>query len=186
MSFFTLSTGELATGAADKAHWTVYPIIPDQSQVLAQLLNIEKKQGKVAYYSIQWEVTKGDYTGVKITQTLFPWSSNESAADRAKQMLMRIYKCVNVPAPQLEPATHELYQLHGRVCGVKVKEKVYIDKNNIDREANDIIEVHPAKGFVESIGTKLPFTPRTHAQGHTRNTTDERNPPFDDSDIPNF
>src|SRR6266404_5094075 len=99
MTFFNLSDGSTASGSAEKAHYTPFKIVPNNSRVFATLTKCEKKQGKKPYYQIIWEVSAGEYVGNKIHQSIFPWADHEKMSDRAKEMFMRIFKVCNVHAP---------------------------------------------------------------------------------------
>lgn len=182
MGFFTLSTGDKATGNEDKAHYQGFRIIPNNSKLLAVLVDIKKNTGKKApYYEVIWEIYQGEYRGQKVTQRIFPWASDERASDRAKEMMFRIYRCCGTLPPELEPAPHELSQLCSKICGIKIKEEQY-EYNGEMKDKNDIIEVHPAKEFKEETGQKLQYVPPKQ-----KPKNDELNPPHDDfvdSDLP--
>ena len=181
MGFFTLSTGDKATGSEEKAHFQGFRVIPNNSKVLAVLTEIKKKQGqKAPYYEILWTVYQGEYKDNKITQRIFPWASDERASDRAKEMLFRIFRCCGVLPPEMEPNDHELAQLQNKVCGIKVKEEKYQDSKGNWREKNDTTEVHPSKDFKEEIGEKMKFE-RLQVKQNDLNP-----PPFRDDDIPFF
>ncbi len=93
-------------------------------------------------------------------------------------MFMRIFRCCGVKAPEMEPTSHELYLLEGKVCGIKVVEKTYVDRDGKDREKNEIIEIHLSKDFHEEIGEKIIHAPK-ESKPHS-----EINMPFIEDDVP--
>jgi len=177
MSFFTLSTGEIASGDADKAFNDFGPI-PHNTMALASLEGcmLNDYNGEKTY-KITWALLNDPFKNRIVRQNLKVFDLNPEKADKAKQMFMLLFNIckVNVLDKQRGPSEAELHQLKGKVCGIKIIEW----KLDSGTEGNSASEIHPSIGFKEEAGTKRVHKPSSKPSYDYN----EVNPPFMDDDI---
>lgn len=186
MSFLTLSNGSFPSGSEEASFTSNFRIVPNNSRLLATINSFDKKVGSNGiWWQVSWEIYQGEYKGNIIWQPLFLNSSDQKSSDRNKEMYARIFVLCGQQIPKLEPMQHELSLLENKLCGLKITQSTYTDRDGNLREKNNIVEVHSSVGFKEELGVMIePKAAKSKSQSRLGSVIDELNPPFIDSEIP--
>jgi len=185
MSFFTLSSGSVASGDPMAAFIADMSVIPNNSMVLATLEKCEVKEFRgTKTFSVTWKMLNL-FKNQIVRQKIDVFSDNEKKADRAKEMFMLIFKIcnVNVQDKNHGPTPNELYQLERKVCGLRIREYSLVGDDGVTREGNFVSELHDTKGFIEAVGEKM-VAKETKSRPNPTQDFDELNPPMIDDEIP--
>lgn len=149
MSFYTLSDGTKPSGSAEEANIMVATTIPDETKALAKVTSAKLKDlewGK--FYEIEWELTSTAYKGFKVKQKIKCFDEDAKKADRAKQMLVRLFKVLNFkPLHGEAPTDQDLVELNGRVSGIKVQQWFFNGK-----DGNWVSSLYESDGFESEEG----------------------------------
>lgn len=194
-NFWQSGTGAAPTGEASKAFLPDYTTIPNNTAACAQIKLFEvvemtsKAGNALKFIKITWKIANGDFKSREVQQTIWPFSGEPEQIDRALNMLMLIMKlCDFKPSHDGEPTNDDLMKMHGKVCGIKIREKMTPKKDGSGFfETNFVAEVYPAKDFVVETGVKLeapapkPVADSAFAR-NPRTTSNE----FNDDEIPFF
>lgn len=183
MSFFALSTGEFATGLAQDAFVPDMSIIPNNTRALAHIEEVDTKTfNGQTHYQVTWKLASKPFKNRIVRQKVDVFNQEPAKSDRAKQMLMLIFKTCGVQLSDMSmaPKKHELYQLKDKLCGILVREWEITKDDGTKSNGNWVAEVHPAAGFEEEIGIKMESSKPKKQSVHN-----ELNPPpFEDDAIP--
>ena len=175
---FTLSTGERARGVAEAAFAQQILHIPNNTFALAMIEKCEEKSFSyngqdMRFFNVEWRLMNAPFKGTAVRQKIDIFSDNPAKADRAKEMFMLLFNLCNINPNPSGPTANDLYLLQKKICGLRIQEWELNGKTG-----NWVSELHPASGFVEELGIKMPSKEPKISQAH-----DERNPPFEDSEI---
>lgn len=180
MSFWDLSSGSKATGNADDAFTASFGIIPDGTKAEAIIQKFSVDSGEKPFINIQWKLSSGEYKGRVVFQKIHCWDEKASKADRAKNMLMLIYKLLDhKPSHGGDPTDKDLAPMTGRGLGIKIAEWNMIGNDGVAKQGNFVSECHPLTGFESVSGERKEFV-STPTPVHSRMASI----PMDGSDIP--
>ncbi len=159
MNFWSLTTGEMATGSADSSHIGNFKIIPDGTTAHASIKEFVLDD-KENMYILTWLINDGEFKGRNINHKIKCFDSKDSIRDRAVNMMLRIFNiCGYKPTSLSPPSNIELSQLRGKVLGIKIGEWSQIKEDGSLAEGNHIQEVHPVdESFIVQTGVKLEAT----------------------------
>src|ERR1051326_7534496 len=152
MSFWLLSSGALPSGESKDAFSGNFGIIPDGTTALASIQKfILDESGKFPIFNITWKIVDGDYKGRVVFQKIHAFDEKPSKSDRAKNMLMLIFKLVDYkPSHDNVPNNDDLCPMQGKILGIKIQEYC----TNDGKQGNYVSEVHPTKDFIQQRGIK--------------------------------
>lgn len=155
MSFYQTSTGGKLTGSEEASHVNSNTIIPDGTKTFAMISKAEEINGEYGhYYQVIWKLMDGEYKGCEVRQKMDCYSKNEKRADRAKNMLVRLFNLTQCrPVHSNPPKTEDLMIMNGKILGIKINEWQIEDKNG-----NFVSEVHLADDkFEKQEGKKMDY-----------------------------
>lgn len=150
MSFWQTTNGKKVDGSAESSFLgDGFSPIPDGTTAPAMIQKFEKVSfesqfsGKQeTHYQITWKLTAGDYAGRVIWQKLYVFDAKPDKADRAKNMMYRIFKlCHYTPSHNGEPTDVDLLNLVKKFAGIKIGQWGNIPGNE-GKEGNKVLEVH--------------------------------------------
>ena len=153
MSFWESKTGAPITGDAEVSFAGFFKIIPDGTTARAAIKLFES--GPI-FYQITWKITDGEFKNREVRQKINVFEMNPDKAQRALNMLMRIYKiCGHKPTHSEAPTDADLLPMVGFVCGIKIQEWSMLRPDGTMAEGNWVAEVHPADAeFIVETGIK--------------------------------
>lgn len=152
MSFYTLSDGTKPSGSAEDANIMVARTIPNDTKAVAKVTSAKLKDFDGSkFYEVEWELTSTNYKGVTVKQKIKCFDEDEKKVDRAKQMLVRLFKVLNFkPIHSEAPTDQDLFELKGRSAGIKVQQWFYNGK-----EGNWVSSLYESDGFESEEGYLL-------------------------------
>jgi hypothetical protein len=193
MSFWTTSTGKKCTGSEEAACVGSMTVIPDGTSAPAVIKKIEiiiPEQG-VEYYQVTWKLCEpSEFKNHEVRMKMEV--NNVKKADRAKEMLLRLYLLSGVTPPQEAPTSNDIRALQGLVLGIHIAEWQSVNDKGEPINGNWVRAVFKADSdFKTESGTKPPAAPVNGAQARgldsalTRNAA-RKSEPFVDDDLANF
>lgn len=119
---FTSRLGKQITGSESDAFASNFQNIPDNTQAPAMIKAVRVNQYEGEYYfQITWELVDGDFKGCSVKQTIKPFERDDKKAERALNMLYRIFKLCDHRTDYVSiPANEELAELRGKVLDIKI------------------------------------------------------------------
>ncbi len=140
MSFYNLSTGNRASGSAEAAFIHEYSLIPSGTTAPAMIKKFVLDDSvNPPVFSLQWQIMDGDFVKRIVFQKIKCFDEKSSTSDRAKEMLMLIFKLLNhVPTHDNIPNDSDLAPLQGKILGIKIKVWEFQGKTG-----NNVSEVYP-------------------------------------------
>ncbi|HEV7423865.1 MAG TPA: hypothetical protein VGO21_01620 [Candidatus Paceibacterota bacterium] len=181
MSFWQSDLGEISGNSAE-AFVKSFRRIPDGTMALAKIDNFINAEYKgLAYLSIDWVLTEGDFKGQKVNQKLKVFDYDPKVKHRALNMFKLLYQLFNSkPQSANAPSDNELKFFIGKEAGIKIRET---EPNDEGKQYNWVSEVHKSQGFKCETGVSVEIV-------HKRNdmtSAFDRNPKVDileSEDIP--
>ena len=150
MSFWTSKSGMPINGSDEYCFTGGFAAIPDGTQAQAMIKSFELKESQdyAPRYSIRWKLMDGKFKGREVNQNIYAFERDAEKADKALNMMMRIYKlCGYVPKHEDAPTNNDLMPMQGKVCSIKIS--LYVGKKD-GKEYNNVVEVH-AGGVLPTI-----------------------------------
>jgi hypothetical protein len=140
-SFWQLSTGEKPLGDEASSFAANFAPVPDGTLCDAVISSFdERTYNDELQYSVVWQIVNGEFGGVMVRQTIAPFAYDAKKADRAKNMMKRLYDlCSVVPKHNNPPTTEELAVFIGKKCFIKIGNGIIED-----REKTWVREIHAA------------------------------------------
>ncbi len=181
--------GEQITGNAEDSFLKEFENIPDGTTAPAMIKSFLLTSKKTNYdgvqkdedlYEIVWKITSGEFKNREVTQKIKAFDDKPNTAQRALNMLKRIYDSLNhKPTHSNVPTDDDHKVLIGKILGIKIGEwimprKVIKDGQSPFSSGNNVIEVHKITNeFRAETGTKklLPEVTTSHV-----NSAFSRNP----------
>lgn len=161
-AFWQSGTGNQITGEASKAFLPEFTIIPNNTAACAQIklfevVNKVINGNQMKFLQVTWKIANGDFKGREVNQKIKPFEGTPEQIDRALNMLRLVMDLCDVkPTHDGEPTNQDLARMHGKVCGIKIREwSLPKEDGSGMREGNFVAEVYPAKDFVAETGIKL-------------------------------
>lgn len=122
MSFFTSRTGAKITGDSNSSFANNFPHLPDNTQACAMIkaFTQEEFQGEL-FYQVIWLLVDGDFKGATVKQRITPFDLNDTRAQRALNMMMRIMVFCEHPTEFHNPPSNaDLAPMHGKILSIKI------------------------------------------------------------------
>lgn len=161
MTWWQSSEGKNLTGSDEDSFASGFGIIPNNTTARAVLKKIEIEDwGGESFIQCQWKIIEGAFKDQTTRQKIHVYDTKPQKADRARNMLVRLYKIADVSLPTGEPTDKDLAALQGKIMGIRVLE--YYTPFPDCKNGNWVSEVHsPNADFVCKVGDKLdPPTPK--------------------------
>lgn len=187
MTWWTGSEGQQLTGNDDDSFvQSGFSIIPNGTTARAVLKKIEiEEYGGESFIQCNWQIIEGEYKSMLVRQKIHVYDTKPQKADRARNMLVRLFKIADVSLPTTEPTDKDLAALQGKIVGIRILE--YWTPDGL-KNGNWVSEIHsPNADFICKVGEKL--DPPTQKQSAKQASDAFFNPtssvPFnDDQEIP--
>lgn len=141
MSFWQSPTGKTLTGSAEDAFNSGFSPIPDGTMAVAMIKSFEfiESEQYQPRYQVRWKIADGEFKNRELSQNIYAFEEDADKADKAKNMMMRIYKlCEHKPAHANAPTNADLAPMQGKLCSIKID--MYKAKDGKSR--NLVSEVH--------------------------------------------
>lgn len=125
MSFWSTSDNSKLTGEPDATFAKAVTVIPGGTQAPAMIKGFEIKSfsDSPEFYQVTYLLLAGDFKGMEVWHKIHCSDLNPKKADRAKQMLMRLYKlCDLKPMHANAPSVEDLQPMQGKVIAIKIEE----------------------------------------------------------------
>ena len=168
--FWELSSGAKATGSADDAFTASFGVIPDGTKAQAVIQKFVVDGGDKPVVNIQWKLTTGEFKGRIVFQKIHCWDDKPAKADRAKNMLLLIYKLLDhKPTHGGDPTDKDFAPMLNRALVIKIAEWSMISDDGTPKNGNFISEVHPTEAFETVTGVKAEMTARPMESAFSRN-----------------
>lgn len=178
-NFWTSGSGLQPTGETHKAFVPEFSTIPNNTTAVAQIKAFEVVNKQIngiqqKFLQITWKIANGDFKGREVNQKIKPFEGSPEQIDRALNMLKLVMDlCEIKPTHAGEPTNQDLMKMHGKVCGIKIREwSMPKEDGSGMREGNFVAEVWPAKDFKVETGIKM----ETTVISHSIDTAFSRNP----------
>lgn len=122
MAFFQSRSGRPVNGSEENSFATNFRSLPDNTQapaVIKKFIVAEYKED--VYYQIVWQLVDGDFKGAEVKQTIKPFESDDNKAERALNMMFRIFTIGGLRTDfQDMPTNNDLAPLKGQIMAIKV------------------------------------------------------------------
>lgn len=155
-NWWTSSEGRTIDGSAENSHVAFFPNIPDGTTAPAIIKSAEMKEfNGTEFFSVTYKLVDGEFKNREVRQKLKCFDDDLKKRDRAKNMLMRLFKLSNEKLHHKNmPTDKDLLPLQGKVLGIKIQE--WFDDN---KEGNYVSEVHALDAdFITETGKKAEHT----------------------------
>ncbi len=150
MSFWQGQAGKTLTGSAEDSFSGGFTPIPDGTIAVAMVQSFElsENDGFDPRYQVKWKIADGDFKNRQIFQNIFAFDKDPERAEKAKNMLMRIYKlCSHQPTHSNAPTNADLAPMQGSLCTIKIG--MYVGKDG--KKRNSLEEVHESSYAPEGL-----------------------------------
>jgi len=154
MTWWISSEGKNLTGSDEDSFAGGFGVIPNNTTARALLkkIEIEDYNGE-SFIQCTWKIIEGNFKDQVTRQKIHVYDPKPAKADRARNMLVRLYKIANTPLPITAPTDRDLAVLQGKIVGIRVLEYWTDDGKN----GNWVSEIHaPTEDFICKVGEKLP------------------------------
>jgi hypothetical protein len=182
MTFWQSELGELS-GKAEDAFTRVFSVIPDNTKALAKIEHFTIRDNT---YTIDWQLTDGEFKGQHVFQKLKVLDMEPKKRHKALNMLKYLYDLFAIkPKHTNAPTEDDLRIFVGKHAGIKIQEwsMPKTDGPGII-EGNFVSEVHPAAGFVCEKGVKAEVVHQSTQTAFDRNPRGGNGLDNLDDDIP--
>ncbi len=157
MSFWQGQAGKALTGSAEDSFSNGFSPIPDGTIAVAMIKSFEFVESAEYQprYSVRWKIAEGEFKNREIFQNIYAFDKEPERAEKAKNMMMRIYKlCGHKPSHSNAPTSQDLAPMQGSLCTIKIG--MYVGKDG--KKRNSLEEVHessyvptePSEGLYDS------------------------------------
>lgn len=166
MGFYDSRSGMVIDGSEENAFTQTFEVIPNGTTAIAMVKTIIKKtidNYDKFFYEITWKIVEGDFKNQEVKQKLKLFDEEPQKADRAVNMLVRIYNiCSYKPAHDNAPMIEDLVPLIGKLCGIKIQEWSFPKEDGTFAEGNWVSEVHaPDANFKAETAPRVAKVKRT-------------------------
>lgn len=158
MTWWQSSTGSELSGSDEDSFASGFGVIPNNTTARAVLkkIEIEDYNGE-SFIQCQWKIIEGPFKDQVTRQKIHVYDTKPQKADRARNMLVRLYKIAATALPTTAPTDKDLSMLQGKIVGIRVLE-YWTDEG---KNGNWVSEIHaPTADFVCKVGEKLPSPPQ--------------------------
>lgn len=173
MSFWQTSEGKKVTGSEEDSFAGSFSIIPDGTTAAAVIKLFELKDfpDGSQVYQITYKLADGEFKGQETRQKMDVFAANPKKADRAKNMMARVFKlCSHTPMHSDMPTNDDLRVMHGKILGIKIQEFALPKDSGGIQRGNWVSEVHEVAGFKSATGVKM------EVEAVSSSTAFDRNP----------
>src|SRR3990167_9544029 len=131
MSFWQSKTGKAITGNEEDSFAGGFKIIPDGTTAPAMIKTflVNEADAMNPFYEIQWKLVDGEYKGAQVRQKITCFDSKPEKAERALNMMMRLFKLLGVKPTEGAPTEEDLAPMQGKILGIKIQEWAMDGKN---------------------------------------------------------
>jgi hypothetical protein len=163
-SWWVSEMGRTIDGSAENSHVAFFPTIPDGTTAPGMIKSAEMKEfDGNQFFQVTYKLMDGEFKGREVRQKLKCFDFDDKRRDRAKNMLMRLFKLSNLKlAHKNIPTDKDLLPLQGKILGIKIQE--WFDDN---KEGNYVSEVYVVDAdFIIETGKKAEHTFTTGTVTH--------------------
>jgi hypothetical protein len=157
MSFWQGQAGKTLTGSAEDSFNSGFSPIPDGTVAVAMIKSFEFVESAEydPKYQIRWKIADGEFKNREVFQNIYAFDKDPERNEKAKNMMMRIYKlCGHIITQPSQPTNQDLAPMQGSLCMIKIG--MYVGKDG--KKRNSLDEVHesnyapeqPAEGLYDS------------------------------------
>lgn len=121
MSLFKSRTGAPVTGSESNAFAGNLSHLPDntQAQAMIKSFTVQEYQGEI-FFQIIWKLVDGEFKGAEVKQRITPYDADDNRAQRALNMLYRIFTiCGHRTDYEETPTDSDLAEMKGTICAIK-------------------------------------------------------------------
>ncbi len=173
-----------ADGSAEKSHAGSFKLIPDGTKAPAMIKSFEldEREGYDPVYTVQWKLVDGEFKNQEVRQKIAVFEKDEKKRTRALNMLMRLYKLLQIAPPLDAPTSAQLLEFKGKILGIKIMEWSMSRPDGTIAEGNWVaaVEIADANFQTEtgekSVRTSMPTDSALQRQANAQ--------PLLDGDIP--
>ena len=152
MSIWKTKSGDKLAGDMASTSAPVFEMVPNGTKATCDIQSFEKKKfdDGSEIYQIVWRLLDTDYANYCVRHKLDVYSDTEKKADRARNMMYRIFKLAGITPqnPELDPTDADLAKFLGLKYGVLFME--WEDQGKRGNWVNAIYDLNDKK-----------FTPKT-------------------------
>ena len=186
MSFWNLSTGASPDGSESSSHTSSFKVIPDGTMAIGKIKEfvLDKTKDGAPFYKVVYKLIDGDFKNREVIHKIKCFDSKDTIADRALNMLKRLYDLAGLnPSHSEAPTDMDLAYFKGKDIGIKIAEWNMVNADGVLSEGNYISEAHSPVGFECSTGIKNETVGHPVESALSRNSRVSK-PAIDNSDIP--
>lgn len=148
MSFWQGQAGKALTGSAEDSFNSGFSPIPDGTIAVAMVKSFEFVESAEyePKFQVRWKIADGEFKNREIFQNIYAFDKEPERAEKAKNMMMRIYKlCGHKPGHSNAPTNQDLAPMQGCMCTIKIG--MYVGKDG--KKRNSLEEVHESNYIAE-------------------------------------
>lgn len=193
MGFWDSKNGAPVTGSADDAHTADFAVIPNNTTAPAAIksfLLVNKPNQRTGvddnFYMVTYKITSGEFKNREVTQKIKVFEEKADSAQRALNMMKRIYDlCNHKPAHANVPTNDDLKPMIGKILGINIREWQMPKDGGGFMEGNFVSAVYsPTQDFKTETGVKMPLPEVTTSHVNSAFSRNPRVEPDLDSDLP--